>query len=160
MFEGFTQDALATGCGGSRDVPDKQPIADDSDKPAIETGAAVTLVDNARLVDADGDASNWLTHGRTYDEQRFSPLRQISRDNVGELGLAWYFDVPTRRGMEATPIVVDGRMYVTGSWSIVYALNAATGDDAWIRVRPPLTPLNPQDQDAMAELLRRAEHAS
>ena len=70
-------------------------------------------------------------HGRTYDEQRFSPLIDIDRDNVSHLGLAWYFDVPTKRGMEATPIVVDGRMYVTGSWSVVYALDAKTGEERW-----------------------------
>ncbi len=84
-----------------------------------------------RLANAASDASNWLSHGRTYDEQRFSPLDSINTENVGELGLAWYFDVPTNRGMEATPIVVDGRMYVTGSWSIVYALDAATGKELW-----------------------------
>ena len=123
--------AFLSGCGGSGDAPRDKAASVDSDAPAIASGPAVTLVDRERLVGADGDASNWITHGRTYDEQRFSPLDQINRDNVGELGLAWYFDVPTRRGMEATPIVVDGRMYVTGSWSIVYALNAATGEELW-----------------------------
>ncbi|MBT8086743.1 MAG: PQQ-dependent dehydrogenase, methanol/ethanol family [Gammaproteobacteria bacterium] len=92
---------------------------------------AVSSVSDARLVGADSEPGNWLTHGRTYDEQRFSPLADINRENVSDLGLAWYFDVPTRRGMEATPIVVDGRMYVTGSWSIVYALNAETGEELW-----------------------------
>ena len=116
---------LACGCGGSNDAQDKRPAADDSSIPGV------TAVDEKRLVAADSEASNWLSHGRTYDEQRFSPLDQIDRDNVGDLGLAWYFDIPTKRGMEATPIVVDGRMYVTGSWSIVYALDAATGEALW-----------------------------
>ncbi|MCP5093231.1 MAG: PQQ-dependent dehydrogenase, methanol/ethanol family [Gammaproteobacteria bacterium] len=123
--------AFVTGCGASKDASDERVGTNESDVPASAAGPAVTLVDSKRLVGADNDASNWLTHGRTYNEQRFSPLAQINRDNVGELGLAWYFDVPTRRGMEATPIVVDGRMYVTGSWSIVYALNAATGEELW-----------------------------
>ena len=94
-------------------------------------GTAVSSVTKDRLLAADQDGANWLTHGRTYSEQRFSPLADITRDNVRDLGLAWYFDVPTKRGMEATPIVVDGRMYVTGSWSIVYALDAATGEELW-----------------------------
>lgn len=64
------------------------------------------LVSAARLLDANADTSNWLTHGRTYDEQRFSPLDTINSDNVAELGLAWYFDIPTKRGIEATPLVV------------------------------------------------------
>jgi PQQ-dependent dehydrogenase (methanol/ethanol family) len=127
----FLVATLAMGCGGSKDAPDDRAVSDDADAPAIATGPAVTRVDKERLVGADSDPSNWLTHGRTYDEQRFSPLDQVSRENVGELGLAWYFDVPTRRGMEATPIVVNGRLYVTGSWSIVYALDAATGKELW-----------------------------
>jgi quinohemoprotein ethanol dehydrogenase len=123
--------ALAAGCGGSRDSGNEQAASHDSSPAVIAMGPAVTGIDGARLVAANNDASNWLSHGRTYDEQRFSPLEEINRENVGELGLAWYFDVPTQRGMEATPIVVDGRMYVTGSWSIVYALDAATGEELW-----------------------------
>ena len=96
--------------------------------PESATDSGVT---ETRLLDADNDPANWLTHGRTYSEQRFSPLSDIDPSTVGDLGLAWYFDIPTRRGIEATPIVVDGRMYVTGSWSIVYALDAATGEELW-----------------------------
>ena len=97
----------------------------------VVQGPAVSAVTDSRLVAANEEAGNWLSHGRTYDEQRFSPLDDIDATNVENLGLAWYFDVPTERGMEATPIVVDGRMYVTGSWSIVYALDAATGEELW-----------------------------
>ena len=95
---------------------------------AMEKTVGIT---SERLANAAGEPSNWLSHGRTYDEQRFSPLTAVNKENVDELGLAWYFDLPTSRGMEATPIVVDGRMYVTGSWSIVYALDAATGKELW-----------------------------
>ena len=63
-------------------------------------------VDGERIVNADDEPGNWLAHGRTYDEQRFSPLDQITADNVGDLGLAWYFDTGTDRGLEASPIVV------------------------------------------------------
>ena len=91
----------------------------------------VTQVNKERLINANKDSRNWLSHGRTYDEQRYSPLQEINDGNVNNLGLAWYFDIPTRRGMEATSIVVDGRMYVTGSWSIVYAIDASNGKEIW-----------------------------
>ncbi len=98
-----------------------------------ETGQAAkgSQVTEARLLSAGTDTSNWLTHGRTYDEQRFSPLDQVNADNVGDLGLAWYFDIPTNRGIESTPLVIDGVMVVTGSWSTVFALDAKTGEQIW-----------------------------
>ncbi len=81
---------------------------------------------------ADADRSgDWMLHGRTYNEQRFSPLSQINDQNASQLGLAWYYDLDTRRGQEATPIVVDGVMYFTSAWSKVFALNAATGAPLW-----------------------------
>ncbi len=88
-------------------------------------------VGHARLVAADREPWNWLTHGRTYSEQRFSPLASIDTGNVASLGLAWSYATGTRRGLEATPIVVDGVMYTTGSWSLVYALDAETGRELW-----------------------------
>ena len=89
-------------------------------------------VSESRLMQAAGDVENWLAHGRTHDEQRFSPARKINDGNIGSLGLAWYFDIPTKRGIEATPLVIDGVMYVTGAWSIVYALDARSGKPLWI----------------------------
>jgi quinohemoprotein ethanol dehydrogenase len=88
-------------------------------------------VNNDRTINADQEPQNWLTHGRTYTEQRFSPLKQITDQNVSQLGLAWYYDLDTRRGQEATPIVVDGVIYFTSAWSKVFALNAATGMPQW-----------------------------
>lgn len=88
-------------------------------------------VSDERLHNAEQDADNWLSHGRTYREQRFSPLQQINDANVTQLGLAWAFDADTTQGMESTPLVVDGQMIVTGSWSVVYALDAATGALLW-----------------------------
>ena len=111
--------------GGTLQEPDGQATS------SAITGPAVTKIMSTRIAAADAEPGNWLSHGRTYDEQRFSPLHEVTTANASELGLAWYFDVPTQRGMEATPIVVDGRMYVTGSWSIVYALDAATGEELW-----------------------------
>jgi PQQ-dependent dehydrogenase (methanol/ethanol family) len=93
--------------------------------------AAPARVDSARIVDANGDPGNWMSHGRSYDEQRFSPLAQIDAGNASRLGLEWSFDFPTNRGIESTPLVIDGVMYVTSSWSMVFALDAKTGRLLW-----------------------------
>lgn len=84
----------------------------------------------------EAPASDWPLHGGGWSEQRFSPLDQINSQTVDELGLAWEFsDIVyrgrTHRGMEASPIVADGVMYLTGPWSVVYALNAQTGQQLW-----------------------------
>lgn len=84
-----------------------------------------------RMVNADDDTNNWLLHGRTLGEQRFSPLNAINEDTVSELDLAWHMDMPEPRGQEATPIVVDGMMYTTTAWSNVMAVNAVTGEKIW-----------------------------
>jgi quinohemoprotein ethanol dehydrogenase len=88
-------------------------------------------LNEARLLRADREPGNWMLHGRTYNEQRFSPLKLVNDKNVGQLGLTWFYDLDTRRGQEATPIVVDGVMYFTTAWSKVFALNAATGAPLW-----------------------------
>ncbi len=98
--------------------------------PQSRTTNAASITD-AQLVHADDQPGNWLTHGRTYSEQRFSPLKQINDHNSAQLGLAWYFDLDTKRGQEATPLVVDGVMYFTSAWSKVFAVNAATGALLW-----------------------------
>ena len=89
-------------------------------------------VDTARILAADGEPGNWLTHGRTYGEQRFSPLTAVSTQSVGRLGLAWSYDLGINRGAEATPLVVDGIMYVSSAWSIVHAIDAKTGTKRWV----------------------------
>ncbi len=90
--------------------------------------AAVTT---ERLLKADADGANWLSYGRTHDEQRFSPLELVNEGNVSQLGLTWSSDMDTGRGQEATPIVVDGVMYVSTAWSMVKAYDAATGKPLW-----------------------------
>jgi quinohemoprotein ethanol dehydrogenase len=84
-----------------------------------------------RLAQADREPANWMTHGRTYAEQRYSPLAQVNDRNVGELGLAWYAKLDVDHGTEATPLVVDGVMYTTGARSIVYAFDARSGRLLW-----------------------------
>jgi quinohemoprotein ethanol dehydrogenase len=84
-----------------------------------------------RILGADREPQNWLAHGRTYSEQRFSPLDQINDKNVSQLGLAWYYDLDTHRGQESTPLVIDGKIYFTTAWSKVVALDGATGSLLW-----------------------------
>jgi len=112
----------------------KEPSAPAAAAPAPAepaTQVAVAAVDAERIIHADREPGNWMSHGRTYDEQRYSPLSAINEQNVSSLGLAWYFDLDSERGQEATPIVVDGRMYVSTAWSMVKALDAATGELLW-----------------------------
>jgi len=74
----------------------------------------------------------WLSNGRTYGEQRYSPLAQITPANVGRLGLAWEAALESYDfGIEATPLVADGRLYVTSTWSRVFAFDAETGKRLW-----------------------------
>ena len=86
-------------------------------------------VDAKRIEHAD--AGEWLSYGRTYDEQRFSPLDKVNRDTVGQLGLAWYAEFDTDRGQEATPLMVDGVIYTSTAWSKVFAFDAKTGAKKW-----------------------------
>lgn len=74
---------------------------------------------------------DWGLHGGDYGEQRHSPLTQINTDTVGSLGLAWEGDVDSVRGLEATPIMVDGVIYVSSTWSRVMAFDAASGEKLW-----------------------------
>jgi quinohemoprotein ethanol dehydrogenase len=104
----------------------------DGPEASSDSGGGVTAaVNTERLVNANADGANWMSYGRTYDEQRHSPLTQISADNVDQLGLTWSFDLGSTRGVEATPLVIDGVMYTTSAWSVVYALDARTGELLW-----------------------------
>lgn len=90
-------------------------------------------VDGARIIHAGRHPGEWLTYGRSYSEQRFSPLAQINARDVARLGLAWYEDLGgDRRVQESTPLVVGGVMYLTTAWSTVIALDAATGKRLWV----------------------------
>ena len=90
----------------------------------------VGKIDGAYLT-SGGDGSDWAATGYNYQEQRYSPLTRINASNVGQLGLAWSADLPDARGQEATPIVIDGKLFVTGPWSKVFAYDAVTGQALW-----------------------------
>ena len=97
-------------------------------QPAAAPGANV---DGAKIANADADPGEWLSHGRTYSEQRFSPLDKINTTNVKNLGVAWEYRTYSVRGLEATPIVSDGVMFITLPWSKVIALDAKSGKELW-----------------------------
>jgi alcohol dehydrogenase (cytochrome c)/quinohemoprotein ethanol dehydrogenase len=98
--------------------------------PHAQAATEQAVNSKALLAAADNRAA-WLTHGRTYDEQRFSPLEEINTANVKHLGLAWFADLDTARGQEATPLVIDGTLYVTTAWSEVKAYDAVSGKLRW-----------------------------
>jgi len=99
-----------------------------------DSNKALTIeaVDTAAILNAKNTPENWLTYGGTYDEQRHARLSGITPENIENLGVAWTYPLATSRGVEATPIVVDGVMYVTGAWSVVHALDAKTGKELWV----------------------------
>jgi glucose dehydrogenase len=100
---------------------------------ALEAARAGDLanVDDARISENAKTGKEWPSNGFDYAVSRFSPLDQITTANVGKLGLAWSYALDSIRGVEATPIVVDGAMYITAPWSIVHAINAKTGEKIW-----------------------------
>jgi quinohemoprotein ethanol dehydrogenase len=100
-------------------------------EPAPADSPAIGLIDDQRIKEAEGEPGNWLSYGRTYGEQRFSPLEQINRDTVSRLGLAWATDMRSTRALEATPIMVDDTLFVSSAWSRVHAFDAVTGEERW-----------------------------
>jgi PQQ-dependent dehydrogenase (methanol/ethanol family) len=84
-----------------------------------------------RLLHADQEPSQWMTYGGDYNEQRYSRLTGITRDNVNQLGLKWFADYDTNLSQDGTPLYVDGVIYVSTAWSKVYAFDAASGKTLW-----------------------------
>ena len=112
----------------------KEATTADTAADAVETVAAVAApqpITAERIIAADSNPGEWLTHGRTYSEQRFSPLTGVTDENVDELGLAWYAELPTKRGIETTPLMANGKLYLTASWGHVLAYDARTGKELW-----------------------------
>ncbi|MHB9879275.1 PQQ-dependent dehydrogenase, methanol/ethanol family [Pacificimonas sp. ICDLI1SI03] len=88
-------------------------------------------VDHNRLTAADQFPGQWMAPGRTYGEQRFSPLSRINADNVSNLNLAWFADLPVDRGVEASPLMIDGVLYNIEPWNVTVAYDAKTGEELW-----------------------------
>ena len=91
----------------------------------------VANITQERIINADNEPNVWLSYGRNYEEQRFSPLTQINKNTISKLELAWSFDMDSTRALESTPIVDDGTMFLTSEWSIIYAIDAKTGNEVW-----------------------------
>jgi quinohemoprotein ethanol dehydrogenase len=96
-----------------------------------DASASIAAVDTQRIMNAAQEPEMWLSYGGSYDETRHSSLASINGDTIQDLGVDWVYEMDKPRGAEATPIVVDGVMYVTGSWSVVYAIDARTGKELW-----------------------------
>ena len=95
------------------------------------SGSDIGQIDDARINNAESEPGNWLAYGRDYEEQRFSPLTQINRNNIARLGLAFSLDLGSNDALEATPIVVDNTMFFTSTFSVVHAVDAKTGVEKW-----------------------------
>ena len=103
-------------------------------RSAAPAGALIppaAQVDRTRLIAAEREPAQWLTGGGGWQAMHYSALQDLTPDNAGRIGFAWAFDTGTSRGLEATPIVVDGVMYTSGVAGRVYALDAATGALKW-----------------------------
>jgi quinohemoprotein ethanol dehydrogenase len=119
---------LAVACGGAATAWSAGKAAD----------VTTRRMENATR-DTSGDAGQWMSYGRTWDEQRFSPLKQITDKNVQRLGLAWFADLGTYRGVVATPLVIDGVLYNISAWDITTAYDATNGKVLWT-YDPEITP--------------------
>jgi len=91
----------------------------------------VSLAVSFSAVSAEKIRDDWPLHGLDYNEQRFSPLTQINPDTIDELGLGWYVDIDSPDGLAATPIVVDGVIYLSASFAKIYAIDGKTGNVLW-----------------------------
>ncbi|MDT8398798.1 MAG: PQQ-dependent dehydrogenase, methanol/ethanol family [Pseudomonadales bacterium] len=118
---------LLSACGGNDTPAPATADLDTSTRPS----ASAAAVSSERLLNAADEPGQWLTHGGSYYEQRFSQLAQINQDTVNQLGLAWFADLNTNRGQESTPLMVDGVLYVTEAWSKVNAYDARNGKLLW-----------------------------
>ncbi|MDH3644874.1 MAG: PQQ-binding-like beta-propeller repeat protein, partial [Gammaproteobacteria bacterium] len=118
-----------------RDEPDDSSSeAPDATVAGAETPEpSIGMVDDTRIQAAlANEPGSWLAHGIDFTEKRFSPLTQVNRDNVGELGLAFAKDLGTYHAQEATPLVVDGLMIFPTAWNVVFALDAVSGETRWV----------------------------
>jgi quinohemoprotein ethanol dehydrogenase len=126
----LTSTALLTGCqrDGGAPAPRSGSVTPGSE---AHIRAVTGAVDEPWLRANSATTNDWPSYGLDAAETRYSRLEQIDDSNVGELGLVWTYDLASTRGVEATPLVVDGIMYVTASWSVVHAVDARTGRRLW-----------------------------
>lgn len=99
--------------------------------PGARAQETLAGLDTAAIVANAAETKNWPSYGLDYEETRFSRLKGINTENIAELGLAWSTSLDSTRGVEATPLVVDGVIYVSSSWSVVHAVDGITGEELW-----------------------------
>jgi alcohol dehydrogenase (cytochrome c) len=127
--KGLAAFAVMIGAGLLSGVAIGQEIK--QDQKSIQGNANVPPVTQEQLNAADKNANDFLLTNGNYAQTRFYPGKQISRDNVKNLHVAWIFQTDVKESLETSPIVVDGVMFVTTSFSHVYALDAKTGQQLW-----------------------------
>ncbi|MBL4670889.1 MAG: PQQ-dependent dehydrogenase, methanol/ethanol family [Arenicella sp.] len=121
---------ILSACTDQQKAEDSTVLQTESAKLVAQSATPIiTSVNRETIIEAS--SSGWRSHGRTYSEQRHSPLNAINAESVVDLGLAWSFDLGSSRGIETTPIVHNGVMYVTATWNKVHALDAKTGQHLW-----------------------------
>jgi len=106
-----------------------------SANPASDDTAAKALAGKDAMIAADKRTDQWFTTGGQFSETHHSTLDQINKDTVDKLGFAWNYDLYSTRGVEATPVIVDGIIYASGPWGVVYAVDGKTGTQVW-RFKP------------------------
>ena len=124
--------ALVTGCGSDRNATTHQPMAELSSPSPIASAGVDNKVasDPAVILRDDSDGVNWAAFGRTFGEHHFSPLTEISSDNVERLGLAWSLDLGPGNPLSG-PLAVDGILYIATGYSIVRAIDPVSGEQLW-----------------------------
>jgi len=90
-----------------------------------------SAIDGEAIIANAKTTKDWLSYGLDYSETRYSKLSQINTESVKNLGLKWTYNLESLRGVEATPLIVDGIMYVSASWSVVHAIDVRTGKQIW-----------------------------
>ena len=111
--------------------PPTQSAADSAEVQTPKSAPTPPVTDERVMQANASEPGAWLTYGRTFEEQRFSPSTQINRDTVADLGIAWFKELNTFHPVEATPLVADGVMYFTAPYNHTYAVDAVTGEEIW-----------------------------
>jgi PQQ-dependent dehydrogenase (methanol/ethanol family) len=96
-------------------------------QPVFAQVKTVSAVD----IQSAQSSSDWLTYGHDYSNDRFSPLKDVTPDNVGRLVPAFVFQTGVVQAFESTPIVANGKMFLTSAYSHVFAIDAKTGKRLW-----------------------------
>lgn len=120
--------SLTVSLAGCAEAP--EVVSTESYEQATET---VLLGDAGRraMMTANLNKADWFTTGGQFGETHYSTLKQINKVTVEGLGFAWNYDLFTTRGIESTPVIVDGVVYGTGTWGAVYAVDGKTGEEVW-----------------------------